>query len=72
MAKATGSTSRLKKKPAPVSEERETIINLKGSKRYAAWLDEVHRSTHIPKVQLFRLAIAEWAQGHGHPVPPEI
>jgi hypothetical protein len=60
-------------KPAPASEgERETIINMKGSAEYAGWLEDVHKKTHIPKVQIFRLAIAEWAEAHGHEAPPEI
>jgi hypothetical protein len=45
---------------------------MKGSAEYAAWLDEVHRKTHIPKVQIFRIAVAEWASRNGHGVPPEI
>jgi hypothetical protein len=64
-----------KAKPAapPVPDgERETIINMKGSAGYAAWLEGVHRKTHIPKVQIFRLAIAEWAESNGHGTPPEI
>lgn len=52
--------------------ERETVINMKGSPEYVAWLDEVHNRTHIPKVQIFRLAVAEWAKANGHPAPPEI
>jgi hypothetical protein len=45
---------------------------MKGSADYVDWLDGVHRKTHIPKVQIFRLAVAEWAERNGHPVPPEI
>ncbi|HWD08137.1 MAG TPA: hypothetical protein VHA57_03475 [Actinomycetota bacterium] len=59
--------------PPPASElERATIINMKGSPDYSEWLEGVHRRTHIPKVQIFRLALAEWAEKHGHPTPPEI
>jgi hypothetical protein len=78
MARADGTTSRSRKqaKPdqSPQSEgaERETVVNMKGSSEYVAWLDTVHRKTHIPRVQIFRLAIAEWAEKHGHPAPPEI
>ncbi|WP_406699116.1 hypothetical protein V5E97_09575 [Singulisphaera sp. Ch08] len=53
-------------------EERETVIHMKGSPSYVAWLDGIHRSTHIPKVQIVRLALAEWAKKHSHPEPPEI
>jgi hypothetical protein len=52
--------------------ERETVIHMKGSASYVAWLDQVHRKTHIPKVQIFRLAVAEWAERNGHTAPPEI
>ena len=59
--------------PPPASEpERETIVNMKGSPEYADWLEAVHRKTHIPKVQIVRLALAEWSENHGHPAPPEI
>lgn len=56
----------------PEREERETIINMKGSPEYVAWLDAIHRKTHIPKVQIVRLAITLWAKENGHPLPPEI
>jgi hypothetical protein len=76
MPKAGRAAARPKKaRPAVPSSpdiERETIINMKGSTGYAAWLEDVHRKTHIPKVQIFRLAIAEWATRHDHPAPPEI
>ena len=51
---------------------RETIIHMKGSAEYVAWLDSVHKKTHIPKVQIFRIALAEWAERNSHPLPPEI
>jgi hypothetical protein len=52
--------------------ERETVIHMKGSADYVDWLEEVHRKTHIPKVQIFRIAVAEWAERNGHREPPEI
>jgi hypothetical protein len=59
--------------PPPAAEpERPTIVNLKGSPEYAEWLEAIHRKTYIPKAQIFRLALAEWAERHGHPAPPEI
>jgi hypothetical protein len=69
--------SRAKKrsKPAPPQSdgpERETIINMKGSRAYSEWLESIHRNTHIPKVVLFRLALAEWAERNGHDAPPEL
>jgi hypothetical protein len=56
----------------PERGERETVIHMKGSPEYVGWLEAVHKQTHIPKVQIVRLAIAEWAKAHGHPSPPEI
>ena len=67
--------TRAKKKtgaPPPSELERETIVNMKGSPEYADWLEGVHRKTYISKVQIVRLALAEWAERHGHPAPPEI
>jgi hypothetical protein len=60
--------------PAPVEDrgERETVIHMKGSPEYVDWLEEVHRKTHIPKVQIFRIAVAEWAARNGHREPPDI
>jgi hypothetical protein len=64
-----------KKAPAAKSEpaeERVVIIHLKGSPAYAEWLDQVHKTTHIAKATLFRLAMSEWARKNGHPAPPEM
>jgi hypothetical protein len=58
--------------PAEDRGERETVIHMKGSADYVRWLEEVHRKTHIPKVQIFRIAVAEWAERNGHREPPEI
>jgi hypothetical protein len=62
------------KPPAPPEDrgERETIIHMKGSPEYVDWVESIHRKTHIPKVQIFRIAVAEWAERHGHEAPPEI
>jgi hypothetical protein len=54
------------------AEDRETVIHMKGSPEYVAWLEAAHRKTHIPKVQIFRLALADWATKMGLPEPPEI
>jgi hypothetical protein len=70
------SVARPKKvRPSPPAEERaerETVIHMKGSPEYVEWVEKVHRATHIPKVQIFRLALADWAERNGHPSPPEI
>ena len=46
---------RVKKKTTkpviPEKPERETVIHMKGSPEYVAWLERVHRETRIPKVQ---------------------
>ena len=59
-------------KPASHGDGRETVIHMKGSPEYVAWVEAVHRKTHIPKVQIFRLAVADWASKNGHPLPPDI
>jgi hypothetical protein len=70
MAKAKG---RGPGRPASASEPaRETVINMKGSPEYVQWLDEAHKKTHIPKVQIFRLALQAWASKNGLSAPPEI
>jgi hypothetical protein len=58
--------------PPAIELERESIVNMKGSPEYAGWLEGVHKKTHIPKVQIIRLALSEWAEKHGHTLPPEI
>lgn len=62
---------RPKPKP-PVEEQRESVIHMKGSREYVEWLDTIHKRTHIPRVKIVRLALAEWAERHGHETPPEI
>ena len=58
--------------PAAPEAERETIVNMKGSPEYSAWLEEIPRKTHIPTVQIFRVAVADWARKNGYRMPPEI
>lgn len=53
-------------------DERETVVHMKGSPAYVKWLDDINKKTYIPKVQLVRIALAEWAERHRHPKPPEI
>lgn len=70
MAKAKRGAGR---PPLPAKDaERETIVNMKGSKAYADWLEAVHKKTYISKVQIVRLALMEWAAKYGHDAPPEI
>jgi hypothetical protein len=68
----TKKTTKTTARPTAADLERESIINLKGSPAYAEWLEGLHRKTHIPKATIFRLALAEWAEKHGHAEPPEI
>ena len=70
MAKAKG--KRVGRPPAEEEPVRATVISLKGSPEYVEWLDAAHRKTHIPKAQIFRLAVQDWAAKQGLPVPPEI
>ena len=46
--------------------------HMKGSTEYVDWMEANHRKTPIPKVQIFRIAIAERAERNGHGAPPEI
>jgi hypothetical protein len=53
------------------ADARTVIIHLKGSHEYAAWLEEVHRETHLPKATIVRLALTEWAAKNKRKTPPE-
>ncbi len=69
MARPKGQAKR-KPEPEPTQAGRVTIINLKGTAEEGAWLEEVHRKTHVPKAVIVRLALAEWAKRNGHPAYP--
>jgi hypothetical protein len=58
--------------PSPDDGARETVVHMKGSPEYVRWLDQVHKKTHIPKVQIFRIAVRDWAERNGHLLPPDI
>jgi hypothetical protein len=59
-------------KPATVKRTAQpSVINLKGSDDYRAWLAGVSKKTHIASTVIVRLALAEWASKHGHAAPPE-
>lgn len=63
------------KKVATTGENRavrETVIHLKGSPEFVDWLEVVNKKTHISKAEIVRIALAEWAEKNGHPLPPEI
>lgn len=71
MAMAARPRKGREKTPARPPDDRIGVIHLKGTVQYAQWLEDLHRRTHIPKAVLIRLALAEWAEHHGHPAPPE-
>jgi hypothetical protein len=56
----------------PPDNDRVAIIHLKGSPEYAAWLERLHKETHIAKTNLVRLALKEWAENRKHESPPEL
>jgi hypothetical protein len=60
----------LRETTEPAQPARTTIINLKGSEEQAAWLEAVHRKTHLAKSVIVRLALTEWAERHGHQAFP--
>jgi hypothetical protein len=64
----TSTMAKPKKKqaPTPESASRITIINLKGSAEQSAWLEAIHKKTHISKSVIVRLALSEWADKNGH------
>lgn len=48
------------------------VILLKGTPSYRDWLSVIQRKTRITKSEFARLAIEEWAERNGYPVPPQI
>ena len=65
-----------KKKPRSADPEsgsdRVVIIHLKGSGVYSDWLDRLNKHTSIPKAQMFRLAMIDYAKKIGFEQPPEM
>ncbi len=64
--------AKAKAKQPQAADARVAIMHLKGSLEYAAWLERMHRKTHIGKTSMVRLALAEWAERNGHELPPEL
>lgn len=60
------------KRSAPPTDGRMAVIHLKGSPEYVAFLEDVHRRSHIAKATLFRVGFAEWCQRNGYGTPPEL
>lgn len=67
-----------KKKAAPAASgrpktgrnDRKTIVVLKGSGEYAAWLQGASDRTRLPVSVIIDVAIAGWAKGAGLDEPP--
>lgn len=66
-----GRPKRGAKRPAPPTEGRVTVINLKGTADQVEWLEDIHQKTHLPKATIVRLALGAWAEKHGHKAFPE-
>lgn len=60
-----------KKPPAEPEKVTVSVTNFKGTPSYRDWLAERSKSTRYPAVTILRMALAEWAEKHGHPAPPE-
>ena len=63
-------------KPSPKGKPkaepaRETIVNIKGTREYALWLESLYEATHINKSLIVRLALKDWAEKQGLPAPPK-
>ena len=60
---------------APKSSEplrtQISIINLKGTEEFKAWLTAESKRTHIPSATIVRLGLALWAEQNGGVKPPE-
>ena len=52
------------------SQGRQTIILMKGNDQYAQWVEHLSQATRIPRVTLFDVALADWAQRQGFDAPP--
>ena len=59
-------------KPPPRPGSLVSVVHLMGTPEYKAYLDDLQKRTHYQKTTIVRLAIAEWAEKHGHLPPPEI
>lgn len=56
----------------PNGAERISVLNLKGSPEYQAWLVATSKATLIPTAMMVRDAIEKWARDRKLPPPPEI
>lgn len=59
-------------KPTAEPEKAEvSVINLRGTPTYKAWLVEMSKKTRWPAATIVRMGLEAWAEKHGHPAPPE-
>jgi hypothetical protein len=70
--------ARKKTSPPPPPPEparaapQKSVINLKGSDEYIAWLEEAHGKTRLSKATLVRLGLELVAKEYRLRTPPEI
>ena len=58
--------------PPEPTRAQLSVINLKGSPEYIAWLDGAHRKTRISKAALFRIGMEMVAKAYELDPPPEM
>ena len=54
----------------PEKDNRVTVLNLKGTREYKQWLDELSEFSHMPTSTLFDVSIADWAKRQGFSKTP--
>jgi hypothetical protein len=58
--------------PPPVESDKDarvTILNLKGTREYKEWFDDLSDFSHMPTATLSDVAVAEYAKQVGFPKP---
>ena len=58
------------KKEAASEGKRTTVMTIKGTIEWKAWLDRLAEFSRLPNTILIDLALAEWAKNHGFQEPP--
>jgi hypothetical protein len=59
-------------KEAASEGKRTTVMTIKGTVEWKAWLDRLAEFSRLPSTILIDLALAEWAKNHGFPeLPPK-
>lgn len=52
-----------------VDDPKKSLISLKGSDKYAGWLDGLIAHVNLPPTMMMELALREYAKNHGYDVP---